>query len=181
LSAGLALAGEGKQKQKSLKGVEFFTGFGWGKLHNKDNYNLYPLAVDFDFDLKPLAQKLKFNPKSLLQFQIEPFIAPVSSPNSNVEIGTSFFFKMGILPETSKFQPFIKAGVGLDYMTQHTREQADQFNFISTACIGMHYFLKKNVALTLEGRYRHLSNASVGHPNHGVNTAFVLAGVSYQF
>ena len=73
-------------KPKSLEGVEFFTGFGWGKLRRKGNYHLIPLIVDFDFDLKPLAKKFNFNPSSLLQFQVEPFISPVLSPDSNVEI-----------------------------------------------------------------------------------------------
>jgi opacity protein-like surface antigen len=168
-------------KPKYLEAIEFLTGFGWGKLREKDNYNLYPLVADFDFNLKPLTQKLNFNPRSLLQFQIEPFISGVSSPNANVEVGTSFFLKVGVLPQTSKFQPYIKAGVGMDYMTQHTREQATQFNFISTGGVGIHYFFRENTAFTLEGRYRHLSNAGIDHPNSGINTAFVLVGVTYRF
>lgn len=170
-----------KTKPKSLEAVEFLTGFGWGKLRVKQNYNLYPLIVDFDLNLKPLIKKLSINPAQLLQFQIEPFISPVSSPNSNIEIGTSFFFKMGLLPQSSKFQPYAKIGMGMVYMSQHTREQGTQFNFIDQAALGMHYFFRKNTAFTLEGRFRHLSNAGIGGPNSGINTYFVLTGISYQF
>lgn len=170
-----------KTKPKSLEAVEFLTGFGWGKLRVKQNYNLYPLIADFDFNLKPLIKKLNINPAQLLQFQIEPFISPVSSPNSNIEIGTSFFFKMGLLPQSSKFQPYAKIGAGMVYMSQHTREQGTQFNFIDQAALGMHYFFRKNTAFTLEGRFRHLSNAGIGGPNSGVNTYFVLTGISCQF
>lgn len=42
-------------------------------------------------------------------------------------------------------------------MSQHTKEQATQFNFIDQAALGMHYFFRKNTAFTLEGRLRHLS------------------------
>lgn len=168
-------------KPKSLEAVEFLTGFGWGKLRVKQNYNLVPLIADFDFNLKPLIKKLNISPVQLVQFQIEPFISPVSSPDSNVEIGTSFFFKMGLLPQTSKFQPYAKIGAGMVYMTQHTREQGTQFNFIDQGALGMHYFFKKNTAFTLEGRFRHLSNASTASPNSGINTYFVVAGISYQF
>jgi len=170
-----------KEKPKCLEGVEFFTGFGWGKLRKKQDYHLTPFVVDFDFNLKPLTQKLNFNPKQLLQFQIEPFISFVSQPDINVEIGTSFLLKVGILPQTAKFQPFILAGPGMVYMTQHTREQSTQFNFIEQAGIGMHYFFRKNIAFTLEGRFRHLSNSGIKHPNTGINTQFLLAGISYQF
>ncbi len=169
------------KKQKCLEGVEFLTGFGWGKLRRKGNYHLTPFMVDFDFNLKPLTQKLNFNPSQLLQFQIEPFISFVSQPDINVEIGTSFLLKIGILPQTSKFQPFILIGPGMLYMTQHTREQSTQFNFIEQAGIGMHYFFRKNIAFTLEGRFRHLSNSGIKHPNTGINTQFVIAGISYQF
>jgi len=170
-----------EEKQKCLEGIEFFTGFGWGKLLGKKDYHLTPFIVDFDFNLKPLTQKLNFNPRQLLQFQIEPFISFVSQPDNNVETGTSFLLKMGILPQTSKLQPFILAGLGTVYMTQHTREQSTQFNFIEQAGAGIHYFFRKNIAFTLEGRYRHLSNCGIKHPNTGINTQFVLAGITYQF
>ncbi len=170
-----------KTTSKCLEGVEFFTGFSEGGLSEKENYQLSPFIVAFDFNLKPLTQKLNFNPTQLLQFQIEPFISFVSSPDTNMETGTAFLFKIGILPQTAKFQPYIKAGLGMVYMTQHIREQSTQFNFTEQVGAGAHYFFGKNTAFTLEGRYRHLSNASIKHPNRGIETYYVLAGISYQF
>ncbi|MDP2937746.1 MAG: hypothetical protein Q8N72_00650, partial [Candidatus Omnitrophota bacterium] len=120
LTASLILSDMGlaqEEKQKCLEGIEFFTGFGWGKLRGKKDYRLTPFMVDFDFNLKLFTQKLNFNPSQLLQFQIEPFISFVSQPKNNVEMGTSFLLKMGILPQTSKLQPFILAGLGTVYMT----------------------------------------------------------------
>src|SRR3989338_5045578 len=170
-----------EEKPKYLQGIEFFTGFGWGKLRRKGDYHLIPFLVDFNLDLKPLTQKINFNPSQLLQFQIEPFISFASEPDTNVEIGTSFLLKIGILPQTWKFQPFILAGPGMVYMTQHTREQSTQFNFTEQAGMGMHYFFRKNIAFTLEGRFRHLSNASIRNPNKGITTNFVFTGISYKF
>jgi opacity protein-like surface antigen len=176
-----SLAFAGETKPKYLESFEFLSGFGWGKLRVKGDHHLHPLSVSFDFNLKPLTQNINFNPPQLLKFQVEPYLSYVSSPDSNMETGVSFFLKVGILPQTSKFQPYVKAGLGLSYMTLQTREQATQFNFIDTGGIGIHYFFTKNTALTLEGRYRHLSNASIDHPNSGINTAFILAGISYQY
>lgn len=168
-------------KPGCLEAVEFLTGFGWGKLQEKKDYHLTPLIVGLDFNLKALTKKLNFNPPQLLQFQIEPFISVVSQPDANVEAGTSFSFKVGILPQTAKLQPYIKVSLGMVYMSQHTKEQSTQFNFIEYGGLGMHYFFRKDTALTLEGRYRHLSNSGIDHPNHGINTAFVVAGIAYQF
>ncbi len=184
LTASLIISDMGlaqEEKQKFLEGIEFFTGFGWGKLRRKKDYHITPFMVDLDFNLKSLTQKLNFNPSQLLQFQLEPFISFVSQPHANVEIGTSFLLKIGLLPQTSKFQPFILAGPGIVYITQHTREQSTQFNFTEQVGIGMHYFFRKNIAFTLEGRYRHLSNSGIKYPNTGINTQFVIAGISYQF
>ncbi len=171
-----------KTQPRCLEGMEFYTGFGWAKLvRGKRNLNIIPFIVDFDFDLKPLIQKFKLNLKQLVQFQLEPFLSGISSPEGGLETGLSFLFKMGLLPQTSKFQPYAKVGLGLDYMTLHTNEQGTQFNFTEQAGIGMHYFFRKNLAFNLEGRIRHLSNAGIDQPNHGINTYFVLTGLSYQF
>lgn len=184
LAATLLISGIGwaqKVNPKCLEGIEFFTGLGWGKLREQKTYDLTSFIVDFDLNLKDLTKKLNFNPSSLLQFQIEPFISFVSQPNNNLETGVSFLLKVGILPQDWKFQPFILFGPGMVYMTQHTREQATQFNFIDQVGVGIHYFFRKDIAFTLEGRYRHLSNASIKHPNKGINTQFIVGGISYKF
>ncbi len=168
-------------KTKSLESIDILTGFGWGKLKEKGNHNLIPFSIAFNFNLKNLTQKINFKPRALMQFQLEPFLSLVTRPDNNIETGASFWLKMGLLPETSKFQPYFKLGAGLLYMTQHTREQATQFNFTEQLALGMHYYFCKNTALTLEGRWRHLSNSSIKHPNHGINTYFVLTGISYRF
>lgn len=178
-SAGLAQ--EEEENLRFFDSVEFLTGFGWNRLQRQSNYNLYPFLFDFNFSLKPLLKKINFSPPPLLQIQLEPFISAVTRPKSNIETGASFFFKFGILPETSKIQPYIKLGFGLVYMTQHTEEQSTKFNFTETGCAGLHYFLTKNIGLSAEYRFRHLSNAGLDSPNHGINTKFAVLGVTYKF
>ena len=137
--------------------------------------------MDFDFDIKPLMRKLNFDLPVLMQFQIEPYISPIISPESNVELGTAFFLKFGLLPSNFRIQPYFKFGTGFSYMSLHTREQSTQFNFIDPVGLGTHYFLNKNTALTLEGRLRHLSNAAIKKPNKGINTYFILLGYVHRF
>jgi predicted porin len=47
--------------------------------------------------------------------------------------------------------------------------------------LGLHYFFSKNTAFTMEGRYRHLSNADIKRPKTGINSYFILIGLSYLF
>jgi hypothetical protein len=174
----LLAAGE---KGKALDSIEVLTGYAHADLHEKGDYSLIPLIVDFNYDLKPLTQRIGFNPPIILQAELEPFINTAFAPEANVELGNAFMLKLGLLPEHFKFQPFMRAGVGMLYMTQHTREQSTQFNFLEQGGIGAHYFINDRVALTVEGRYRHVSNSGIDHPNHGINTYFALAGILLKF
>jgi hypothetical protein len=161
--------------------IEFLTGYGLAKLREKGSYRLMPIFVDFNFDLKPIIPQKIANCLGLLQVGLEPFVVPVFDPNGNVELGNNFTIKIGLLPETERFQPYVRCGIGFIYLTQHTREQGTQFNFNEFGGAGVHYFLKKNLALTLEYRYRHTSNAGMRDPNSGINTNFALCGIATTF
>lgn len=170
-----------KAETKSFEGIELLTGCAWGKLQQKGSYNMAPFMLDLDFSLKPFLRKLNINPSPLAQFQIEPFFCAVFQPEKNNESGLSFFLKFGLLPQTSKFQPYVKTGPGIAYITQQTKEQGSQFNFIEYIGAGGHFFLQKDIAFTLEYRFRHLSNNNMKKPNRGIETHFALLGLCYKF
>ncbi|MGA2774878.1 MAG: acyloxyacyl hydrolase [Candidatus Omnitrophota bacterium] len=171
------------KEEKCLIGIEFLSGYGRAnKIRRKEDIKEIPFMVDFDLNLKPLLKKINLNPPVLAQFQIEPFVTDIYEPvNENIEGGLAFWFKFGLLPESFKIQPYAKFGAGFDYMTLHTINQATQFNFISQLACGVHYFFLKNTALTIEGHYRHLSNAGIKEPNRGINTYFILGGLTWRY
>ena len=166
-------------KLKYLSGVEFLTGYGHGRLRYQDGYRLSSIFIDMDFDLKQW-KKLKDYP-GLLQFIIEPFYSYVWNPDKNMEIGNNFVIKLGITSQYMKFQPYLKLSTGFIYITQDTREQSTHFNFNEYLGLGAHYFFKKDIAFTLEYRYRHISNIGIKQPNTGINTNFTICGVSFLF
>lgn len=166
---------------RSLKSIELLSGFGKSRLRDKGNYYLTPIIFDLDFDLNPILKNKGINLPGLFEFQLEPFFSIANKPHSNIEVGNTFILKIGVLPETFKFQPYAKVGPGFLYMTQHTHEQATQFNFLEQGGIGWHYFFNHNFALTGEWRIRHVSNAGIKLPNKGINGRFYLLGVTYRF
>jgi hypothetical protein len=143
-------------------------------------YEGVPLFVSLDFDAKPFFAKFGIETKGRIDFIIEPFANTILEPDANVEAGSNFLLKY-VFPLTEKFQPYIKGGEGISYMSQHTKEQSTQYNFLSQGAAGFHFFLKENLALNVEYRYRHLSNASIDHPNNGINTDFILGGITIFF
>jgi hypothetical protein len=180
-SVSSCLAAQGTSEQGPFfRGIEILTGYGLGNTSYQGHYKVAPVFVDLNFDLKRADWLKKIFP-GMLNFVVEPFASYVFSPHNNAEAGTNFLLKIGFLPETSNFQPYFKGGVGLIYISQHLREQSTQFNFNEPAAVGAHFFFRKNLALTLEYRFRHLSNSGMKSPNHGVNTNFGLCGLSYLF
>lgn len=173
---------EDKREGGCLKGVEVLIGYGLAKLKSQQgNYQILPLFIGFDYDLKPLVNKKYLALPGLFQFVLEPFISYVSSPDNNIEFGNNFLLKVGFLPETYRFQPYFKGGLGFIYMSQHTKEQGSQFNFNQCAGLGAHFFLAKDWAFTLEYRFRHISNADIEKPNKGINTNLGMFGISRRF
>ena len=112
----------------------------WGYLNadlkDKADYEAVPLMVSFGFNAKKAAAKIGIHTKGILEFQIEPFLNPVIGPDANAEIGIDFLVKYAF-PLNKKLFPYVKFGVGPVFMTQHTREQSTQFNFVDTAAAGL--------------------------------------------
>ena len=148
--------------------------------HTNKRYQGFQLLVGIEFDVKPLLNKVWINTKGRADFILEPFINTISTPGSNVEAGSNFLLQY-VFPLHEKVQPYIKGGLGVLYMSQHTLEQSTQYNFLSQGAGGIQYFIKDNLALNLEYRYRHLSNASIKHPNSGIDSNMYLCGFTYFF
>ena len=164
-----------------LREMGLLSGYGSAPLRKKaSNYEVIPLLLQFGFDIDPLAKKLHIDTKGTFEGVIEPFANLVTSPDTNAEVGFSLLLKYSH-NITSRLSPFIEAGAGMIYTTQHTHEQGTQFNFIPQAGIGLQFLLTKHWALTGGYRYRHLSNAGIDDENVGIDHHFGLVGVSYFF
>ena len=81
----------------------------------------------------------------------------------------------------SRWVPFVNAGVGLAYTNISGHDLSNGFQFNLQAGAGMHYFLREGLALALEFRWFHLSNAGLNRPNTGLNSQLVFAGLSRFF
>ncbi len=163
---------------RSAESVEFFSGFLRADLPEDGAvYEAVPFLISFNFEASAFIEKLD---SPLLKLSVEPFFNIVTAPERNTETGVNFLFKY-IFGPGNKFRAYLKAGIGLVYITQETRDQVDGFNFLPQAGAGLNVPLKENTALTLEYRFRHLSNAGLKRPNAGIDADMFLVGVKYIF
>lgn len=165
----------------AIESIDILTGYFHGYMDNTEkDYNAVPLLVGINYNLKPWIAKIGLNTQGSFNFVLEPFINTVIEPNSNVEVGSNFLLKYGF-PLTAKLQPYVKGGLGVLYMSQHTKEQSTQYNFLPQGGAGLQYRITNNIALNMEYRYRHLSNAAIKHPNSGIDVNMYLCGVTIFF
>ncbi|MDD3726582.1 MAG: acyloxyacyl hydrolase [Candidatus Ratteibacteria bacterium] len=153
------------------EGKEVFITYGWDDhLKNKGEYVHHTLGVDFCYPM----------PWKNFQFQLEPFVSLVSSPDVNAEVGLVFFIKY-TFPIKFPVKPYVRGGSGVILITQDTEEQSTMFNFASQSGYGLSIDIGKNKYLLLEYRNRHVSNADIKQPNSGIDSYIWLLGVGGDF
>ena len=81
----------------------------------------------------------------------------------------------------TRFVPFVDIGGGVTSTDIRNPDLSTPFEFNLQLGGGTHYFLRENLALTVQYRFIHLSNAGISSPNLGVNTSTIFAGVSWFF
>lgn len=81
----------------------------------------------------------------------------------------------------TRIVPFVDVGAGVTATDIGGPDLSGAFQFNLQAGAGVNWFLRDNMALSLEYRYLHLSNARISTPNLGVNTSLFLAGISWFF
>jgi opacity protein-like surface antigen len=77
--------------------------------------------------------------------------------------------------------PFIDAGAGAAATDIRDGDLSTTWEFNVQGGAGARYFLRENLAVTLQYRFIHISNAGFKYPNLGVNNSTFLAGISWFF
>jgi lipid A 3-O-deacylase len=78
-----------------------------------------------------------------------------------------------------KWAPYVFAGGGILYVDLGLPTMGSRLNFSYQAGTGVQYFMEKDMALSVEYRYHHISNAGTASPNEPLNSSKILLGVSF--
>lgn len=115
-----------------------------------------------------------------VELLIEPLYARYFEPFSATAAGGSLVAKYNFLA-FGRWMPFFDVGAGMLWtdLAPRITEQGTPFNFILEAGPGVQYFATHHLALTLGGRFHHISNAGIGERNFGLNGILMYVGFSY--
>jgi len=79
---------------------------------------------------------------------------------------------------TERIAPYVIAGGGILYVDLGLPTMGTRLDFSYQGGAGIEYFIRKDLALTAEYRYHHVSNAGTAEPNEPLNSSKFLFGVS---
>lgn len=163
LTAGAAAPADAGERFR-VSGIEIWTGAGDADLEAQEDLRCYPLA----------AALTVARPRERLAVQIEPLFEWSLRPNTGWSAGLAGFIRYDL--SGGRARPYVKVGTGPFYFTVDTVEQSTRLNFASYFCGGLRVRTGERSSLSVEYRYRHISNAGLRHPNSGVNGMFVMVG-----
>jgi hypothetical protein len=134
--------------------------------------------LGFDILSKTKAQ----NHPGIFTIYAEPQVNPVfirkgQQTKTDLEFGVNIGFQH-MYPLRKNIYPYILIGSGPHFVTVHTIKQSRGFIFSDNFGAGVYFFNKKEIALNLGFRLRHLSNANLKMPNSGINTFNYYLGIS---
>ncbi len=112
-------------------------------------------------------------------FEVAPFLTVDQDPRA-YGFGGRFVYEQRWRPERS-FRPVLRAGVGMMYTDRAVPVGETHHNFSLFAGMGIEAALGDRIALSLEYRLHHVSNAKTGNRNPGINTHTILIGLIHRY
>ena len=118
------------------------------------------------------------------RWMIEPWVAYVNDDNGkhktdSFEIGISPLFARIVYGE-GPLRPFIEGGEGAVYTDLRKQDLGTRLQFTSQLGGGLEYEIRPGMALGLQVRLRHMSNAGMASSNPGINTVYGLLGLTFH-
>lgn len=171
--------GQGFARSANYVGTVAGAGLGVTAFGSKQAHDLALIGVSYGkitSDVKGQGHWYRGN----WDLRAELFGGAEFSPSSEYLIGVAphirYHFATG-----SRFVPFVDVGAGVSSTGIGPPDLGGRFQFNLQAGVGMNYFLRPDLALSVESRFLHLSSARISTPNLGVNSTLFLVGLSWFY
>jgi len=112
--------------------------------------------------------------------RLELFTGAQFSPSTEWLVGLTPHLRYNFATGT-RWIPFLDGGAGVTATSIDRPDLSGTFEFNLQGGAGIQWFLKDNIAITVEARYVHWSCAGISEPNHGLNGVTGMVGWSFFF
>ena len=114
------------------------------------------------------------------ELRLELFTGAQFSPTTEWLVGLTPHLRYNFATG-ARWVPFLDAGVGVTATGIGPPDLSGTFEFNLQPCVGVQYFIKDHVAITVEARYMHWSCARLSDPNLGLNGVTGMLGITRFF
>jgi len=114
------------------------------------------------------------------EFRLELFTGAQFSPSTDWFVGLTPHLRYNFATGTH-WIPFVDIGAGVTATGIGPPDLSGTFEFNLQGGLGVQWFVKENISLSLEARYVHWSCAGITHPNLGLNGVTGMLGLTFFF
>jgi hypothetical protein len=181
--ASTSTAGDGASATPQPRGSGLFSPqeasfrFAYGR-GDKESLDFYTFGPRIAYDLPDFVPAILGN---RIRLAIEMYGSIINGDNHPLD--GEFAFNPLIFnyryDTGGSFVPFIEGGGGIVLTTLDELNIGGPFEFSSQGGGGFQWFFDPHYALTLDARYRHISNAGIKSQNSGLNTLFVGISIGH--
>ena len=171
--------GEGFQGGTHSVGLSLGAGYGLRSLGSREHHHFALASLSYGYMLSSVVGEGHWY-RGNLEVRAELFGGAQFSPNSDWIIGLTPHLRYNFATG-SRWMPFIDGGAGVTATGIGRPDLSGTFEFNLQACVGVHRFLRDDLALTFEVRFLHLSCAGINQPNLGANDVMGFVGLTKFF
>lgn len=173
--------GIGEGFKPGIQSVSFETGAGYGVkiLGSKEHHDLALASLSYGYMLGSVEGEGHWY-RGNWEFRGELFSGAQFSPTDDWLVGLTPHLRYNFATGT-RWIPFVDVGAGVSATSIGAPDLSHYFEFNLQAATGVRWFIRDNVALSIEARYLHMSCAGLSSPNLGLNNVNGMVGISWFF
>ena len=171
--------GFGLQKGAQTAGFGFGTGSGMKILGGTESHDLVLGRLCYGRVLTDLVGGQSW-PRGNWEWRVELMGAGQYRPKGAYLCGLTPLLRYDFATG-SRWMPFVDIGAGLSITDIGRPDLSTRFEFNLQAGAGLNYFVRTNLALTIQYRFLHVSNARIAYPDCGVNIGVASSGITWYF
>ncbi len=171
--------GEGFRATRQTIGLSAGAGYGLHILGGKERHDLALGGIFYGHMLGGAMGTDEWY-RGNLEFRAELFGGTQWNADTRWVLGLTPYLRYNFATGT-RCIPFVDIGAGVTGTDIREPDLGGPFQFNLQGGIGIGWLVKDNLAVSLEGRYLHLSSARIYDPNLGVNTIIGLVALNWFF
>src|SRR5258708_4214391 len=171
--------GEGFRSNAQSIGLSAGATYGIAIFGSREAHDLAFVSLTYGHMLGPTRGEDRWY-RGNLEFRLELFTGAQVSPTSEWLVGLTPHLRYNFATGT-RWIPFVDGGAGVTATSIGPPDLSVTFEFNPQAGTGIQWFLKDNVAITLEARYVHWPSAAISNPNLVLTEVTGMLAVNFFF